>query len=501
MKNIMARNSRKLLQKAVIAMGILFLMVSIIPAVSAQGEVSWPAGWLYPIPGQPITAPYGANNSGVGGEKSHSGIDIGTGSNPGAPVQAMNDGIVTLVENYGVSLQGQTVCVFHGWDTNGDPVTTVYGHTKNPLVAVSQVVARGQVITYAHGFQPPNGVRFQPHIHVMYEANQKCAYNRNIMRDPMKLPQIAIWWDGRPNDGSPMPDAYQVTQIAPAPQASVTIDTDFSQLDTVVALEESEIVTESVTRRAINPIGVIAIVLSLISLAGWFTVSGRNGEIHRVGYTALAVIFFILGIRFLTHQVTESVPIVSPPPIPPQYVYYVVEPGPEAEAAAKTLTVAPIPQTPAQQLSPACSSHLSQWYGLMVVNADDIIPANVICAVMRYEDPTGNPNARSYCDAVGLMQVMPGDNTAKENACGFYDPKHTRPTIAQLEDPAFNVQFGTNMLRNATLGLMDKGYPYEKALWLAFQGYFGSGTTYPNTVMNCVRLLANNQTCPNYPNP
>lgn len=193
---------------------MLFLCTLIGP-VSVHAQGNWPPGdrgWLFPIPGQPITAAYGADNSdpSIGGEDYHSGLDIGTASKPEAEVLAMSDGKVTMVQDKGAGLQGTTVCMFHGWDENGVPISTSLGHTRWPKVSVGQIVRKGQPVSVAYGFN--GGGEFQWHIHVSYYASETCAYNWNIMKDVMTVPQVVTWWDGR-KYGDPFPDSYGVASV------------------------------------------------------------------------------------------------------------------------------------------------------------------------------------------------------------------------------------------------------------------------------------------------
>lgn len=58
----------------------------------------------------------------------------------------------------------------------------------------------------------------------------------------------------------------------------------------------------------------------------------------------------------------------------------------------------------------------------------------------------GQPEVISYSGAVGLMQIMPRDGIAATFQCINGPCFANRPTIEELKDPAFNVDFGVKML-------------------------------------------------------
>jgi soluble lytic murein transglycosylase-like protein len=100
------------------------------------------------------------------------------------------------------------------------------------------------------------------------------------------------------------------------------------------------------------------------------------------------------------------------------------------------------------------------------------VDANLIAAVMLQESG-GNPEAYSKSGAVGLMQVMPRDGLAANFQCKNGPCFASRPSMEELYDPAFNVDYGARMLaglierhggdfREAlrAYGPMDMGYRY-----------------------------------------
>lgn len=96
---------------------------------------------------------------------------------------------------------------------------------------------------------------------------------------------------------------------------------------------------------------------------------------------------------------------------------------------------------------------------------------NLVAAVILQESG-GNYLVLSHSGAVGLMQVMPRDGIAATFACVNGPCFANRPTISELQDPEFNISYGTKMLSNLlskygnmrealrAYGPMDVGYFY-----------------------------------------
>ncbi len=113
-----------------------------------------------------------------------------------------------------------------------------------------------------------------------------------------------------------------------------------------------------------------------------------------------------------------------------------------------------------------------QWCDLITkyAHARDLSP-NLVAAVMLQESG-GNPKVYSASGAVGLLQVMPNDGLAAGFQCTSGPCFANRPTGSELEDPEFNIKYGTGMLENllskygnirdalAAYGPMNVGYYY-----------------------------------------
>jgi murein DD-endopeptidase MepM/ murein hydrolase activator NlpD len=112
--------------------------------------ISTPKG--FPVKGS-ISSPYGERkNPETGKGEFHSGIDIST--NPGTPVHATADGIVSFSGWNGGS--GNLVVIEHGHG-----FSTFYAHNRLILVKVGQKIKRGDVISYAGSTGNSTG----PHVH------------------------------------------------------------------------------------------------------------------------------------------------------------------------------------------------------------------------------------------------------------------------------------------------------------------------------------------------
>ena len=87
-----------------------------------------------------------------------------------------------------------------------------------------------------------------------------------------------------------------------------------------------------------------------------------------------------------------------------------------------------------------------QWCDLITQYSNQRgLPPDLIAALILQESG-GNPNAYSKSGAVGLMQVMPRDGLAASFMCLNGPCFANRPTTEQLQDPEFNISYGTKML-------------------------------------------------------
>lgn len=158
-----------------------------------------------------------------------------------------------------------------------------------------------------------------------------------------------------------------------------------------------------------------------------------------------------------------------------------------AEAAPTSQVVSAEPQAAAADETCPLSAHypqsIQQWCSLIIKYASDHqLPVELIAAVMLQESG-GNAQAYSGSGAVGLLQVMPRDGLAADFQCPNGPCFATRPTISELQDPEFNLSFGTRMLaglvnkygdvRDALMhyGPANVGYYYADKVLAIYENY------------------------------
>lgn len=119
---------------------------------------------------------------------------------------------------------------------------------------------------------------------------------------------------------------------------------------------------------------------------------------------------------------------------------------------------------------------ISQYAGQRNLDPD-------LLAALILQESGGNPQAYSHSGAVGLMQVMPRNGLAAGFMCKNGPCFKDRPTINELEDPEFNISYGSKMLaglinkkgsvREAlkSYGPMDVGYSYSDTVLSIYKRY------------------------------
>jgi soluble lytic murein transglycosylase-like protein len=136
-------------------------------------------------------------------------------------------------------------------------------------------------------------------------------------------------------------------------------------------------------------------------------------------------------------------------------------------------------------LSEKYPSSILQWCDLIMQHADENgLPPSLVAALI-WQESGGNPTAYSASGAVGLMQVMPRDGIASSFMCINGPCFASRPATAELEDPEFNIEYGTRMLagllsryqdmREALMryGPQDVGYSYADKVLGIYERYRG----------------------------
>jgi soluble lytic murein transglycosylase-like protein len=135
------------------------------------------------------------------------------------------------------------------------------------------------------------------------------------------------------------------------------------------------------------------------------------------------------------------------------------------------------------QVSDKFPSKILQWCELITSYAiQNSLSPDLIASVI-WQESGGNPTAYSKSGAVGLMQVMPKDGKAAAFMCVNGPCFSNRPSTAELNDPEFNVAYGTEMLaelyqRRGTIrdalmsyGPMNVGYYYADKVLNIYENY------------------------------
>ena len=163
-----------------------------------------------------------------------------------------------------------------------------------------------------------------------------------------------------------------------------------------------------------------------------------------------------------------------------------INPSPSGEVA---YAAAPSQELVNTSLSDACQvstrypGEILRWCEIITQQAGQAdLPPDLIAAVMLQESG-GDEAAYSASGAVGLLQVMPRDGLAAAFECLNGPCFASRPTIQELLEPAFNVEYGSRMLsglinslgspREAlkAYGPMDVGYAYADQVLAIYESY------------------------------
>lgn len=135
------------------------------------------------------------------------------------------------------------------------------------------------------------------------------------------------------------------------------------------------------------------------------------------------------------------------------------------------------------QVSPNFPERIRQWCSLITHYAMERSLDPDLVAALIWQESNGNPAAYSRDGAVGLMQVMPKDGIAANFMCVNGPCFKDRPAIAELQDPEFNIAYGTKMLSGLksrygsireglkSYGPMNVGYYYADKVLGIYQEY------------------------------
>lgn len=165
-----------------------------------------------------------------------------------------------------------------------------------------------------------------------------------------------------------------------------------------------------------------------------------------------------------------------------------IQPDGAAAGTADEL-VDPLIETAPDGLAPGClvsssyPAEILNWCALITRYANERGLSPDLIAALIWQESGGNPLAYSKSGAVGLMQVMPNDGIAASFMCKNGPCFTSRPSTQQLQDPEFNIAYGTRMLaellnkhgnlRDAlkAYGPMNVGYYYADKVLGIFANY------------------------------
>jgi soluble lytic murein transglycosylase-like protein len=125
------------------------------------------------------------------------------------------------------------------------------------------------------------------------------------------------------------------------------------------------------------------------------------------------------------------------------------------------------------------------WCGLILTHAGKYNMDPFLVAAVILQESGGQPDILSDSGAVGVMQIMPSDGIAASFQCINGPCFASRPTIAELLDPEFNVNFGTKMLS----GMIGKYGSVREAL--AAYGPYDVGYSYADKVLSIYDNIRN----------
>lgn len=164
---------------------------------------------------------------------------------------------------------------------------------------------------------------------------------------------------------------------------------------------------------------------------------------------------------------------------------------PQAVQAAVEEVVQPQPVVPVviEEVATGCVNQypeaIQPWCGLIETSAQEYGLDPLLITSVMLQESGGQPEVMSSAGAVGLLQVMPRDGISANFQCINGPCFSNRPTIQELKDPAFNVDYGSKMLA----GLTAKWGSIREALF--HYGPSGNGYIYADKVLSIYANLTN----------
>lgn len=135
------------------------------------------------------------------------------------------------------------------------------------------------------------------------------------------------------------------------------------------------------------------------------------------------------------------------------------------------------------EVSPRFPEAVYRWCALITRYASENGLDPDLVAALIVQESGGKPDAYSRSGAVGLMQVMPRDGIAASFRCVNGPCFASRPSMAELYDPEFNIRYGTRMLAGLisrrgsvrdglmAYGPMNVGYSYADKVLAIYERF------------------------------
>ena len=120
---------------------------------------------------------------------------------------------------------------------------------------------------------------------------------------------------------------------------------------------------------------------------------------------------------------------------------------------------------------------VQQWCNLIEESSEKYSIDPLLIAAIMLQESGGQSEIMSGSGAVGLMQVMPRDGIASSFQCINGPCFANRPSIEELKDPAFNIDYGVRMLA----GLIERYGDIREAL--KHYGPYDVGYQYADKVL------------------
>lgn len=168
-------------------------------------------------------------------------------------------------------------------------------------------------------------------------------------------------------------------------------------------------------------------------------------------------------------------------------IFQIIEPQTVQAAAEEVTPAPPQPVATKEKAVVNCVNRypkaIQPWCSLIEISAQNYGVDPLLIASVMLQESGGQPEVISSSGAVGLMQIMPRDGISAGFQCTNGPCFASRPSIEELKDPAFNIDYGVRMLA----GLIKAHGNVREAL--KFYGPYNVGYYYADKVTNIYNSL------------